>query len=90
MNNTIVIGGELSLSNEVKGEISLTTVMDGAVGTFYPLYPNAYQGEYTITPSSEVQTIPIVGLMASRNIIINPVPSNYGLITWNGSTLTVS
>jgi hypothetical protein len=28
--------------------------------------------------------------VVTRNIVINPIPSNYGLITWNGSTLTVS
>ena len=25
-----------------------------------------------------------------KNIRINPIPSNYGLITWDGSVLTVS
>lgn len=25
-----------------------------------------------------------------QNIVINPIPSNYGLITWNGSVITVS
>ena len=49
-----------------------------------------YRGEYEFTPTEDVQTIPINGLRATRNITINPIPSNYGKITWNGSVLTVS
>lgn len=49
-----------------------------------------YTGEYEFTPSQDAQTIPIEGLRATQNIIINPIPDNYGLITWNGSTITVS
>ena len=49
-----------------------------------------YDGPYEFTPSAEEQAVQIVNLMASENIIINPIPSNYGLITWNGSVLTVS
>lgn len=49
-----------------------------------------YSGQYEWTPTTETQTIPIIGKTATRNITINPIPNNYGLITWNGSTLTVS
>ena len=51
---------------------------------------NTYQGAYTFTPSQQTQTIEIGGLQATKDITINPIPSNYGLITWNGATLTVS
>lgn len=49
-----------------------------------------YDGAYSFTPSSEEQTIETAGLVLSENITIKPIPSNYGLITWNGATLTVS
>lgn len=49
-----------------------------------------YSGPYEWTPTQDMQTIEINGLKAIENITINPIPSNYGLITWNGSTLTVS
>ena len=49
-----------------------------------------YKGAYTFTPSQQTQTIDIAGKQATQNITINPIPSNYGLITWNGATLTVS
>ena len=50
----------------------------------------AYEGDYTITPSAEEQILVTRNLRMTDNITINPIPSNYGLITWNGSTLTVS
>lgn len=49
-----------------------------------------YLGPYEWTPTRGTQTIEINGLKALDNITINPIPPNYGLITWNGSTLTVS
>ena len=50
----------------------------------------AFAGPYEYTPSSEEQIVPIAYMMASQDITIKPIPTNYGLITWNGSTLTVS
>ena len=49
-----------------------------------------YTGEYEFTPGEDTQTIEIQDKTATRNIVINPIPSNYGLITWNGRTLIVS
>lgn len=49
-----------------------------------------YEGEYEITPTTETQTLLTKNFRMIDNLIINPVPSNYGLITWNGSTITVS
>ena len=49
-----------------------------------------YQGAYEFTPTQSTQTIEIAGKKAIEDITINPIPSNYGLITWNGSVLTVS
>ena len=51
---------------------------------------NYYDGEYEFTPSAEEQTIPIIGKTARQNITVKAIPNNYGLITWNGATLTVS
>lgn len=49
-----------------------------------------YNGEYNITPAAQEQIIPIIGKTARQNITVGPIPQNYGLITWNGATLTVS
>jgi hypothetical protein len=49
-----------------------------------------YCGAYEITPSAAPQTLETARLMMRENVVVNPIPSNYGLITWNGATLTVS
>ena len=50
----------------------------------------AYEGSYEITPSAEAQVIPTNGLRMTGDFTIAPIPSNYGLVTWNGSVITVS
>lgn len=49
-----------------------------------------YEGSYVATPSAERQMLPTSGKILTMDIVVEPIPSNYGLITWNGSTLTVS
>lgn len=49
-----------------------------------------YEGEYTIDPTNEPQVLATAGKWARTDITINPIPSNYGKITWDGSVLTVS
>ena len=49
-----------------------------------------YEGATEVTPSSETQVLATENFRMGDNITINPIPSNYGLITWNGSTITVS
>ena len=49
-----------------------------------------YTGEYEVTPSAETQTLNTAGLRLTRPVMVNPIPQNYGLITWNGSFLTIS
>lgn len=49
-----------------------------------------YEGEYEVTPSQQMQVMPTRGKAMIYDFVVKPIPSNYGLITWNGSTLTVS
>ena len=49
-----------------------------------------YDGEYEVTPTQETQVLDTALKAMSGNIIVNPIPSNYGLVTWNGNVLTVS
>lgn len=49
-----------------------------------------YTGDYEFTPTRSTQVIEIANKKATADIIINPIPQNYGLVTWNGSVLTVS
>lgn len=49
-----------------------------------------YDGAYEVTPTRETQVLDTALKAMSGNVIVKPIPSNYGLITWNGSTLNVS
>ena len=47
--------------------------------------------EVTVTPTQSQQIITAsAGYDAIEKVTVAPIPSNYGLITWNGTTLTVS
>lgn len=49
-----------------------------------------FTGDYEATPSDEEHRLLTAGKVLAHDIIINPIPSNYGRITWNGAYLTVS
>lgn len=49
-----------------------------------------YEGAYIVTPLAEPQTLATRNLRMTDDVTIAAIPNNYGLITWNGSTLTVS
>ena len=51
--------------------------------------PGTYSGPYEVTPSEETQVLATAGAVVDENIKINPIPSNYGRIAWNGSALLV-
>lgn len=48
------------------------------------------QGATTITPTTSEQVAVAKGKFTTGVVKVAPIPNNYGLITWNGSTLTVS
>lgn len=49
-----------------------------------------YDGPYEVTPSDQAQTLPTADKVLEGDIVIDPIPSNYGLITWNGTVINVS
>lgn len=89
MTHIIDVSGDIDFTAKtIEGEIVTEEI---AVGGDISMPSSPYfTGEYVVTPSTDVQTIQIGGKTAKQNIIVNPIPSNYGLITWDGSTLTVS
>ena len=78
-------GARFTLGINVPGSASLD------VGTgIYAQIGEHYQGAYNVTPSDTAQVLDTSGLIMDGNITVDPIPSNYGLITWDGSTITVS
>lgn len=91
MNNCCCV----ELHVEESGGVTLTVQdSDSAAlevgGSMYAVGPPLYPGPYEFTPTQSTQVVEIDGKRADRDVIINPIPSNYGLITWDGSVLTVS
>lgn len=72
-----------SLSGNISANAELVTVLRHS-------QMEEYDGPYEFTPTQSTQTALTENRVLLENIIINPIPSNYGLITYNGSVLTVS
>lgn len=78
-------------SNNLKASFASNTEMSGSIeSTVYVPVLDEYQGPFEVTPSGQTQTLGTRGFHMPHNVVVNPIPSNYGLITWNGSILTVS
>ncbi len=60
------------------------------IQTLTKIIGDVYTGDYEVTPSQLIQILPTAEKVLGSNVIIHPIPNNYGLITWNGSVLTVS
>lgn len=89
----LILDGDISLLLNIDGDASLESIIDGeqdiSIITKQYAAP-VYTGLLQVTPTAEQQVLQTADHTLVENITINPIPSNYGLITWNGSTLTVS
>ena len=65
-----------------------------AFGTdeYVPYVPRVdeWAGPYEVTPSEVAQTLATRDLLMAADLVVGPIPSNYGLVTWDGAVLTVS
>lgn len=73
------LSGRLSGGGGLSGGLSLEVIT-----------APSYDGPYEYTPTQSTQTVQIDGKQATQDIIINPIPSNYGLVQWNGAYLMIS
>lgn len=84
------ISGTLTSAATLSGSLASAARLTGGLTIPAERPAVIYDGPTEFTPAQEAQTIEIAGMWAPDDIIINPIPSNYGLITWNGATLLVS
>lgn len=68
---------EVTLSNDTVINVSVSKIPK-------------WEGEYTFTPTDEAIVLDTEGKMMEDKLTINPIPSNYGKISWNGIFLMVS
>lgn len=86
---------QVKLHVEESGGAALHVTEGGAAslkigGSMYAVGPPRYEGPYEVTPSQSEQVLPTEGKHTLENIVVQPIPWYYGLITYNGSTITVS
>lgn len=81
--STIELQGNIIVKKGVRleGDIHVATRSGG-----YPFY----QGPYEVTPTQETQILYTKDKATTDNIVVNPIPEYYGLITYNGSGIKVS
>lgn len=77
-------------NNEINLSVGDSDGLSLSAGEVVNIGAEKYDGPYEWTPSKETQTIPIKDKQATADITIQPIPNNYGLITYNGVTITVS
>lgn len=84
-----MLRGRLSGASALAGSLDGRGSLGGRLTTGGKVYP-VYGGATTVTPSGSAHVLATEGTAVLADIVVNPIPSNYGLITWDGSTITVS
>lgn len=82
---SVTTGQPIGLKVQSGGSANMT-----AVPAIQVIDGEHYQGTYQVTPSSSAQVLETAGLVMDENVVIEAIPQQYGLITWDGNTLTVS
>lgn len=92
MNNPIIVPMTISADQVIfnMDVASSEQALTMSVGTSINYVRGRFQ-EKEATPTQETQILlPDENFDALSKVTVNPIPSNYGLITWNGAYLTVS
>ena len=89
LHNSEELDGQITHTEKLSGKLSNDGALSGKL-SHYIGDRAPYTGPYEFTPTREKQSIEMTGQYATKDIVINPIPSNYGLIEWDGSVLTVS
>ena len=87
--DVVRIAGDISILDRIGAVISDSERITASMNV--PAFVSTYfDGQYTVTPAPEDQYLETQGLVMRENLKVEKIPSNYGLITWNGQYLTVS
>lgn len=80
----------LSASAPVSAGCIDAAIQAGIGAAYYSIEGEIYDGPYSATPSDHEQVLQTANKVMTRDVVIAPIPSNYGKISYNGSTITVS
>lgn len=82
--------GKLTPVGQLTGKLSAVGQISGEITIPERITPPEYEGEYIVTPTEEEQVLQTNGRYTTQNIVVHAIPRNYGLITYDGSIITVS
>lgn len=81
-----IVSGNVQTVASVEGSLTGGVLVIGGGLDLAPVY----DGTYHVTPSSEQVVLPTSMRMLAKDIVVDPIPSNYGLISWDGARLMIS
>ena len=84
------LSGRLTPEERISGRLTANERIRGSLTIPVRILPEEYEGSYEATPGPEVQILATADRWLTEDIKIQPIPSNYGLIAWDGSVITVS
>lgn len=85
----------ISLSISDEGSVALSLGADEGVtlklgDPYIDGGAREYEGAYEVEPTAYEQVLPTAYLKMARDVVVKPIPSNWGMISWDGSSLMVS
>lgn len=83
------ITAKIRAKQTVKATVNVANTIVGKLA-FRETGVDTYTGKYNYTPTNKIQVIESENKLLLQNVIIEPIPKNYGLITWNGSYMKIS
>lgn len=83
------ITAKIRAKQTVKATVNVANAITGKL-SFRETSAEKYTGKYRFTPTNKIQVIESENKLLLQNVIIEPIPKNYGLITWNGSYMRIS
>lgn len=89
--NTITVPVKVSTDTlTFKVDVSADRAFAVGVDTAVKRGAEHYLGPYEVEPSVEQKVLPTAGLFMEYDVVVSAIPEQYGLITWDGSIITVS
>ena len=87
---TNYLTGKLTLVHGLNGRLSGVDTLKGTLSVPEVIAMPYYEGTYEVTPSQETQVLHTEFRSMRQDVVVNPIPEYYGLVTWNGSYLRIS
>ena len=86
----IALDADVSISIQAEGDMSIRMDLDGEESNFQQVrIVDWYDGPTTVTPSEETQTLQTTNKTIPGEIVVEPIPSNYGRVTRVGAYLII-